>query len=185
MLASLFGALVGGFFALVGGWLGLHWQAQHEARRVAGALLAELTVAQNLLERSGVATFYQQMLNDWKETGQIQDRQAIIDMFDNAPQDTLPVYYSMVDKLGLLPTDLAAEIVQYHATVIALPRMIVRFLGKRELDRSAVKEIAKAIEVQFHESTQLRAKLITELSAFETKPIGLLPQREPVDLAKP
>jgi hypothetical protein len=31
MLASLFGALIGGLFAVMGGWLAVHWQAAREA----------------------------------------------------------------------------------------------------------------------------------------------------------
>ena len=177
MFASLFGALIGGLFALLGGWLGVHWQAAREARGVAGTLVAEMAVAQRLLESGGNAKIYQDMLDDLKATGVIRDRQLLVDMFDNAPQDALPVYHSLVGKLGLLPRNLAADVVQCHATMVALPRIIVRFLGKRELDPPAVKELAKTIEKQFHENTRLRAKLVEELTAFSKKPVSLIPER--------
>jgi hypothetical protein len=177
MLASLFGALVGGLFALVGGWLGLHWQTEREARRVAGAILAEMSVAQALMEAGGAA-FYQQMLDAWKATGVVPNRQAVIDMLDNEPQDSLPVYYAMAGNLGLLPRGLAAEIVEYHAGIIALGRMVVRFIGKQELDQPTVKEIAKSIEAQFHKSTGLRTRLIAELASFASAPIKLLPFKQ-------
>ena len=177
MVASLFGALIGGLFAVMGGWLGIHWQAAREARGVAGTLLAEMAVTQRLLESGGNAAIYQKMLDDLKATGEIRDRQALIDMFDNEPQDALPVYYSMVGKLGLLPSELAADVVQCHATMVALPRVIVRFLGKRELDRAAVKQLANTIERQFHENARLRSKLIAELAAFAENPVSLVPKR--------
>lgn len=175
MLASLFGALIGGLFALIGAWLALKWQAEHEAKGVAGAILAELSVAQRMLEKDGVAALYQQMLDQWKMTGEIDNRQIIIDMFDNEPQDVLPIYYSMARKLDLLPSDLASEIVEYHANIIALPRVVVRFLGKQDLDQSAVREIAASVEQRFHALSEMRADLIRRLSAFVSEPVGLLP----------
>lgn len=169
LLASLIGALVGGAFALCGVWFALKWQAEREARGIAAALLAELRVAQALMEAGGAA-FYLQMLEAWKTTGVVTNRQAIVDMLDNEPQDTLPVYYSMVGKLGLLPQGTAAEIVEYHAGIIALGRMVVRFLGKQEFDPPMVKELAKAIETQFNKSAELRITLIKELAAFASAP---------------
>ncbi len=170
MLASLFGALIGGLFAVIGGWLAIHWQATREARGVAGSLLAEMIVTKRLLDEHGNAEVYQNMLDDLKKTGKIHDRQALIDMFDNVPQDTIPVYLSMVGKLGLLPQELAADVVQCHATMVALPKIIVRFLGKRELDPATVKELARTIERQFQDNRRLRSKLIAELAAFAEKP---------------
>lgn len=175
MLASLFGALIGGLFALVGAWLALKWQAEHEAKGVAGAILAELSVAQRMLERDGVAALYQQMLNRWKTTGEIGSRQVIIDMFDNEPRDVLPIYYSMARKLDLLPSDLASEIVEYHANIVALPRVVVRFLGRQELDQKAVKDLATSVEARFHALSKMRASLIEKLAAFTSEPIRLLP----------
>ncbi len=166
MLASLFGAVIGGLFALAGGWFALKWQSEREARGVAAALLAELSVAQRMLEQTNVAEFYQQMLDQWKSTGEILDRQAIIDMFDSQPQDVLPVYYSMAGKLGLLPHELASTVVEYYAGIVALPRTIVRFLGKRELSPEVVKQLAHSIEFQYNKTTAMRSKLIVELTAY-------------------
>jgi len=133
---------------------------------VAGSLLAEMIVIQRLLDSGGNAAVYQNMLDDLKKTGRIHDRQALIDMFDNAPQEALPVYHAMVGKLGLLPRDLAADVVQCHATMVSLPKIIVRFLGKRELEPATVKELAKTIERQFQDNRRLLSKLIAELAAF-------------------
>jgi hypothetical protein len=177
MLASLFGALIGGLFAVIGGWLAIHWQAARQARGVAGALVAEMAVTERLLNHGGAAALYQQMLDDLKATGEIRDRQALVDLFDNEPQDTLPVYYSMAGELGHLPKELAAEVVQYNSTMVALPRMIVRFLGKRELSKQVVKELAQNIEAQFQENRRLRGKLITQLAEFASTPVSLLPER--------
>lgn len=176
MLASLFGAIIGGMFALVGGWLALEWQTQREARGVASALLAELTLSERLLEEGGSnRAFYQTLIDEWKATGTVQHPQAIADMFDSDPQESLPVYYAMAGKLGLLPERIAADVVAYHAKIIALPRMVVRFLGRQRLEKSFVKGIAAQVETQFHESTEMRAKLIKALRAFVDKPIRSIP----------
>jgi hypothetical protein len=166
MLATLFSAIVGGVFVIVGGWLAINWQSDREARRVAGALLAELSVAKEMLEKDGVAVFYQQTLDHWKATGEVLNKQTIIDMFDNQPQEVLPVYYSMVGKLGLLPRALASDVVEYHARIIALPRVIVRFLGKQDLDKPTVKLLAHSVQGQFEKINVMRDSLVLRLSAF-------------------
>jgi len=165
VLASLFGALIGALFALVGGWLSNKWQSEREAHGVASALLAELSLAEALLE-TGAGSFYQQMLAEWKNTGEVRHRQAVIDLFDNDPQEALPVYYAMAGKLGLLPKSLASDVVTYHSKIIALPRTIVRFLGKQELERRVVQDIAGWIEQQFHELSTVRRRLIVNLGSF-------------------
>lgn len=173
MLASLLGALIGGAFALIGGWYSLKLQKAHEARGVAGALAAELTTAQRMMDEGGVVELYKALLEGWKATGQVLDRQLLVDLFDNQPQDVLPVYYSMAGKLGLLRPELASRVVEYHALIIGLPRTIVRFLGKRELNQQTVKGLANSIEAQWDRATALRADLITDLSAFSAAPIRL------------
>jgi hypothetical protein len=169
LVASFLGALIGGAFALLGGWYALKWQAEREARVVAAALLAELSTAQKMLDQ-GMSDVYSEMLDHWKSTGEIADRQMLVDIFDNQPQDTLPVYYSMAGKLGLLPQDLAVKVVEYHAGIIGLTRTIVRFLGQREQATEIVKALAFSVEAQFHRAAERRAELITELAAFSTPP---------------
>lgn len=157
---------MGGAFALLGSWFALKLQTQKEARGVAAAIVAELSVAQRLLERDGVLDFYKQMLDDWKTTGEVADRQILIDMFDNQPQDVLPVYFSMAGNLGLLPPQLSSAVVEYHALVIGLTRTVVRFLGRRDLDRSAVQALARSVEGQFDDVNSMRKSLIADLNAY-------------------
>lgn len=165
MVASFIAALIGGAFVLLGGRYALKWQAEREARVVAAALLAELSTAQKMLDQ-GISDLYSDMLEHWKATGRIEDRQMIVDMFDNQPQDALPVYYSMAGKLGLLPQHLAVKVVEYHAGIIGLTRTIVRFLGQREQAPEIVKALALSVETQFQSAAERRAELITELAAF-------------------
>jgi hypothetical protein len=160
--------LIGGAFALVGGWYSLKLQKEDEARGLAGALAAELTTAERMME-GGVVDLYTALLDGWKATGQVIDRQVLVDLFDNQPQDSLPVYYSMAGKLGLLPAEIASRVVEYHALIVGLQRTIVRFLGKRELGQQTVKGLAASIEAQWNRSSTLRAALITDLSAIATK----------------
>jgi hypothetical protein len=168
LVASLIGALIGGAFALAGGWLAFRLQSKQELMGVAGALLAELAAAERLMRKGKVAAVYQRMLDEWKETGEVQHRQLLAKLFHNEPQDTLPVYYAMAGKLGLLPRQLASDVVEYHATIIALPRTIVRFLAEEKLDPAIVRDVAVSIERQWHESSAMRTKLITELGEYAT-----------------
>lgn len=167
MLASFAGALIGGAIAILGGWLAVEWQARREARGVAAALSAELTVAQRMLEEGHVAELYQALLDQMKATGQVVDRQLLIDLFDRPPQDALPVYYSMAGRLGLLPGRIGSDVVEYHSLVIGLQSTIVRFLGKREgISKQTVKGLAASVETQWNKSKALRTNLITELDAI-------------------
>ena len=155
---------MGGGFALLGSWLALKWQTKNEARSVAAAILAELSVAQRMLERKGITQFYQQMLEGWKTTGEVADRQILIDMFDHQPRDVLPVYFAMTGKLGLLPPKLASSIVEYHALVMGLTQTVVRFLARRDLNKLAVQALANSLEQQWSEINTTRRKLISDLS---------------------
>lgn len=144
----------------------MRWQIRHEGSSIAAALLAELTTVDNMLRKNNIEKFYQDTLDYWKETGEVQDRETIRDILDNEPQSALPVYYSMVSKLGLLPRPLAADIVEYHALAVSINRTIVRFIANRELPPEAVKALAYSIEQQWKTINQLRTKLIGELTAF-------------------
>lgn len=164
MLASLLGAVIGGVFTLLGGWFAIRWQTMRSARAVAGALLAEIRTAETMLAKGGVGNLYEGILDHWKETGRVEDRQTIADIFDNDPRETLPVYYAMAPQLGLLPHDLSAAVIEYHAKVIGLNKMIVRLMGKRELNEASVKALALSIEAQWNEQQELRRNLIAMLA---------------------
>lgn len=167
-LSNFVAALLGGGFTLLGGWLAVRWQSAHEAKSIAAALLSELSAADNIMRRGNVDRFYRDTLDHWKETGTVHDRQSLKDMFGSDPQDALPVYYSMASKLGLLPQALAADIVEYHAFVVGLNRILAGFIGGRDLPPEVVKAVAFSIESQWDTITKLRAKLISELDRFVT-----------------
>lgn len=179
MLPSLIGAIIGGLFVLVGGWLALNWQAERQARNVASAILAELSVSEEMLEKESVAEFYRELLHQWKETGTIRDRQSIVDLFDSNPQESMPVYYSMAPSLGLLPRGLAADIVQYHARIIGLQKTVLRLARRTDLDKETMKVLGQSLELQFDKTTALRQRLIAELPAFAEKPVDLIPLGRP------
>lgn len=180
MLASLLGALIGGAFTLLGGWFALRWQTRNSTQAVAGALLAELRTADTMLEKQGVNAFYDQMLDHWKETGRIEDPQMIADMFDNNPQESMPVYYAMAPQLGLLPHKTSAAVVEYHAKVIGLTKVVVRFLGKRQLDEPTVKLLAHSVEAQWAELKRLRRGLMEMLGDLCGSSVGVLPENAPL-----
>lgn len=167
MLASLLGALIGGAFALVGGWYSIKWQKERETRGVAGALAAELATGQRLAKEGRVEELYQALLDGWKKTGEVTDRQFLVDLFGSQPQDALPIYYSMSGKLGLLPPQVGSDVVEYHSLVVGLQRTIVQFLGKREgISKQAVKGLANSIEAQWKRAKELRVSLISELEGI-------------------
>jgi hypothetical protein len=162
----------------VGGWYSISWQKQHEAKGVAAALCAELSVAQQMQE-GHVTELYRALLDGWKQTGTVIDRQFLVDLFEFEPQDTLPVYYSMSGKLGLLPNDIASELVEYHALIVGMARTIVRFLGKRaDLAPQTVKGIGNSVEAQWNRATELRSTLITKLKSYSEEPVRLWPVRQ-------
>lgn len=166
ILSGLIGALIGGAFTLFGARKTIDWQAQREARGAATAIAAELSVAQRMIVQEGGGEIYQRLLNDMKATGLVPDRRLLVDLLDNQPQDVLPVYYSMAGKLGLFPPDLASRVVEYHSIVIALPRIVVQMLGKRELDVPTVRSLAASVERQWHKVNEMRPDLISGLTAF-------------------
>jgi hypothetical protein len=164
--ATFASALLGGLFTLAGGWFAIRWQREHEAKSIAATLLAELRTTEKLMGEGNVSQFYRDTLSHWKETGDVGDRQLIVDMFDNDPQDALPVYYSMVSRLGLLPAPLAAEIVEYHAIAISINRLLVRFFGRREMEPDQVRALSLSVEQLWDRSTALRGELIQRLTDF-------------------
>jgi hypothetical protein len=172
MQATLVGALVGGAFTLLGGWFALRWQNRNSMRAVAAALLAEIRVADTMLEKQGVDKFYQQILDHWKETGRVEDSQTLVDMFDRAPEEGFPVYYAMAPQLGLLPHETSAAVVEYHAMAIGLITLVVRFVGKRQLDPATVKVLAHSIEAQWLKQRELRRRLMVMLAKLCEADVG-------------
>lgn len=167
LLAALVGAVIGGAFALFGGWLAIYWQRQQTARSLALGILGEISGIDEADAAGNADQFYRNVLAEMKEAGRASHVKALVGALDNDPAHVTPVYYGNVAQIGVLPPALAREIILFYSRLHALRMAVVRgFGGGLGLGELQLKGLAITVEAQYDAITADRRRLVGALNAY-------------------
>lgn len=121
-LASLAGALIGGFMALAGARWQFRLQRDRDAAVLRATILAELKAGRDVFDRRGSEDVYLELFDAWEATGTVPHARALADVLELEPAATFPVYHARAGDLGVLGERQAAAIIAHYAETIGLMR---------------------------------------------------------------
>ena len=167
VVATLAATLIGAAMSLLGGWLAVRWQSGKSAEALARSILAEIEAALDLDEHGQTQQLFRDTFANLKETGEIENRAALLALIDIPQREVSPVYHASLPNLGHLPPDLARELVAFNAAQAGLLHVGVRFLGHDVgLNENALRGLGYSLEQQYDALLDRRDALRKNLRTF-------------------
>jgi hypothetical protein len=100
--------IIGGVLALAGGFLSQWWQKRQERKALAHALSGEISAIIEIGKHRGYMEGMANVINQARLTGEPCSFRISI------KQSYMEVYQANVDKIGLLPQSIAADVVKFY-----------------------------------------------------------------------
>ena len=140
LLSALLGALVGGMLSVLGVILFERHKRWLDASAVTTAIGAEIKTLVSIFESRGYLGEVDRLLSEFRED---KRRRATLEI--QFPDEPFPIYRANLDKIGLLPPSMIADVVKFYALIDSA------ILEVRPGGLLAANECDEAAFAKFHE----------------------------------